>query len=128
MNWVSFILLLTIFSCNSTKSSIGTGFNFIAFGNGGGFAGKETKYILKEDGWLSKVINRDTVFLKQIDKKEALAFFTDAFEFKSYNYFKPGNTYQFIEINSNRIVWGFSKDSLSPKVISLYNNLSILIK
>lgn len=120
--------LITIFSCSSPKPIIGTEIKYIAFGNGGGFVGIETKYILKTDGTLSKIFNKDTTIIKSIDKTEAATLLKAATAFKTYRYFKPDNLYQFIEIEGNRIVWSSNTDSLDKKITSLYTKLLTILK
>jgi len=122
------ILLVFVFSCSSSKNINNDENLTIAFGNGGGFVGIESKYYLKGDGTLSKIINKDTTILKQIPKESIAHFFNEAEVLKDYKYFKPENIYQFIEINNNRIVWGFNTNDLNNSVITLYNNLKTIIK
>jgi hypothetical protein len=120
--------LITISSCSSPKPLIGNEIRYIAFGNGGGFIGIETKYILNTGGTLTKIFNKDTTTLKSIDKTEAATLLKAAMAFKTYRYFKPDNLYQFIEIEDNRIVWNSNTDSLDNKITSLYTELLSQIK
>ncbi len=115
-------------SCSSTKNIVEDDKLTIVFGNGGGFVGIETKYLLKSDGTLSRIINKDTTFLKQIPQENVAHFFKEATALKDYKYFRPDNIYQYVEINNNRIVWNVTTDGLDTSVITLYNNLKTLFK
>ncbi len=128
MNNLVLITLITIFSCSSPKPIIGKEIKYIEFGNGGGFVGIETKYILNKEGTLTKIFNKDTTIIKNIDKTEAATLLKAATAFKTYRYFKPDNLYQFIEIEGNRIVWSSNTDSLDKKVTLLYTKLLNLLK
>jgi hypothetical protein len=130
MNKFLFIILVQLFACTTTKNNIIISSISIAFGNGGGFTGIETKYQLKRDGNIYKITSKDTtpVYIKQLELNQLNQIFKDAEELKSYEYFKPENMYQFIELNNNRIAWGFSTDNVNPKIISLYQQLNKLLK
>ena len=99
MRTLLFILSIIIISCSSTKSNSTENNITIAFGNGGGFAGIETKYELKQDGSIYKIQMRDSsvAIVKKIDAKEVKGIFDAAEALKDYKYFKPDNIYQFIE-------------------------------
>ena len=120
--------LITIFSCSSPKPIIENEIKYITFGNGGGFVGIETKYMLKTDGTLSKISKKDTTIIKSIDKAQAAILLKEIAPFKVYKYNKPDNIYQFIEIQNNRIVWGTNDNLLNKKIISLYTKLFTLLK
>jgi hypothetical protein len=123
---IAFSLLLI--TCSSNKNTTSTDTLTLAFGNGGGFTGIETKYIVESTGKVLKIFGRDTTVLKNIDIKELKTIYSDANLLKDYKYFKPDNMYQFIEINNNRIVWGFNTESVNPKAINLYQQLTTLLK
>lgn len=122
------ITLITIFSCSSPKPMINNEIKYITFGNGGGFVGIETKYILNSKGTLTKIFNKDTTIIKSIDKTEAATLIKAATDFKTYKYFKPDNLYQFIEIEDNRIVWSSNTDSLDKEITTLYTKLLTILK
>jgi hypothetical protein len=120
--------LITIFSCSSSKPSIGNPIKYIAFGSGGGVVGIETKYILNTDGTLTKIFNKDTAVLKKIENVKAVTLLKEASSFSTYKYFKPDNIYQFIEIADNRIVWSFNTDLLDKRITLFYKKLLTLLK
>jgi hypothetical protein len=133
INNINMKLLLIAFSlllinCSSNKNATANDTLTIAFGNGGGFAGIETKYIVEPSGKLLKIYGKDTLVLKTINNQNLKQLFKDAEKLKDYKYFKPDNIYQFIEINNNRIVWGFTTENVNPKAIILYQQLTTLLK
>ena len=124
---IAFSLLLI--TCSSNKNTTATEALKLAFGNGGGFTGIETKYELKQDGTIYKIQMQDSsvAVIKKVEQKVIEQLFKDAEALKDYKYFKPDNMYQFIEINNNRIVWGFNIESVNPKAINLYQQLTTLL-
>ena len=125
-----FILLsatLFFFNCSPNKNITNNDSINISFGNGGGFTGIETKYTLKKNGSIIKFVNRDSTLVKQLDTKELNTIYAEAKSLKDYKYFKPDNIYQFIEINNNRIVWGFTIENVNPTAVALYKTLTELI-
>lgn len=125
-----FFILLFYSSCVNRNYSPTTLVSSLAFGNGGGFTGIETKYELKQDGTIFKIQIQDSAVgvVKKVEPNKIKQLFKDAEILKDYKYFKPDNMYQFIEINNNRIVWGFSTDNVNPKAINLYQQLTTLLK
>lgn len=132
MKILLFILIFTTaFACSSTKNNdVKNSIYSISFGNGGGYTGIETKYELKQDGTIFKIQIQDSAvrIVKKVEPNKIKQLFKDAETLKDYKYFKPDNMYQFIEINNNRIVWGFSTDNVNPKAINLYQQLTTLLK
>ena len=103
----------------------------VVFGDGGGFAGIETSYILLENGQLFKHIGVEGKYqeLKGIKPKEAKVFFDKIASLQLYkmDIEKPGNLYYFLqEINDvidSRVTWG-SGDYLPPhSIVSTYKDL-----
>lgn len=129
------VLLSTIslfFACKHTQYTADKlPDELLRWGNGGGITGKETSYVLLENGQL---FQRDGVqaaltalpSIKSrkadglIDKAENLGVLTLAFA-------HPGNTYQFIELEDegkkNRVVWGDGKFPANPELAAFYQEL-----
>lgn len=121
---------LLFINCSPIKSIALNNNLTLSFGNGGGFTGIETKYELKQDGTIDKIQMQDSsvAVIKKVEQKVIEQLFKDAEALKDYKYFKPDNMYQFIEINNNRIVWGFNTENVNPKAINLYQQLTTLLK
>lgn len=106
----------------------------VIFGNGGGFAGIETSYILLENGQLFKQVGLEAPYqeLKSIKPKEAKPFFEKVASLQLYkmDIEQPGNLYYFMrEVNEaidSRVTWG-AGDYLPPKsLVSTYKDLKAL--
>jgi hypothetical protein len=103
----------------------------LIFGDGGGFAGIETSYILLENGQLFKQVGVDGPYqeLKSIKPKEAKPFFEKVASLQLYkmDIEHPGNLYYFMrEVNEaidSRVTWG-AGDYLPPTaLVSTYKDL-----
>jgi hypothetical protein len=130
MKLIILIFSLLFINCSSNKNLTENNSLTIAFGNGGGFTGIETKYELKQDGTIYKMQMNDSsvAIVKKVESKGIEQLFKDAETLKDYKYCKPDNMYQFIEINNNRIVWGFNTENVNPKATNLYQQLTKLLK
>ena len=130
-----FICAALLLSTQSKKAPV-TAVETIRFGNGGGFTGILTTYILSPDGKLTRsndpTSGQDISLLKTIDKKLTKRFYAKANKIKDYTFNSPDNLYFFLEIQTkeknNKIVWGFDKSKVDAKAISLYNELTALTK
>ena len=120
-----FISTLFIFtSCHSTKNMGGTSEKVIVFGNGGGFTGQVTEFVLDEKGTFMKndKLTSEVTILPSLKKAETKKLFKDleTMHFDTINFKHPGNTYYFIRSNnsnaSHEVVWG-EADNLPPTAI-----------
>lgn len=123
---LSIIIISLLLSCGTARNG-NTNTKMIAFGNGGGFAGIETKYLLYSTGDLMKVVGADTAKIKSLPAPSISTYFRDAEAIRDYKYFKPGNIYNFIEFDGNRITWS-STDTIDKNILDLYNKLFTLTK
>lgn len=126
MRQLLYIIFILFGSCASNRNnSLSSSVSLISFGNGGGFTGIETKYILNKKGELS-VINRDTTMIKHVAKKKLHDIFELTSKLENYKFSEPQNIYQFIEINyssgTNRIVWNVNSN-ISADVKNLNEKL-----
>jgi len=116
----------------NTKSISRTGIESIRFGNGGGFTGAVTAYILSANGQLNKVEGNKNVLIKTVDNKMVKDFFEKASELKNYQFNEPENVYSFLEIqtkeNKQNITWGFGSTKIDSRVKKLYDKLMLLTK
>ena len=125
------------FCCKHTKyTAANLPADQLRWGNGGGFVGKETTYILLENGQLFKRdgIKNDPVELAPIKGRQANALVESAEKLGllKMEFVHPSNTYQFIEFEDDgkksRVSWGDPKFPVDAKVQELNKKLSDLIK
>jgi hypothetical protein len=132
MRTLIYILLFSIGACTTSKNTINSSIETIAFGNGGGFTGEVTTYSLSADGQLNKVDGNKNNSIKKVDKKTVKELFEKASELKSYQFNVPENVYSFLEIqtkeNKQNIIWGFGSTKIDNRVTQLYNALTALTK
>lgn len=107
----------------------------VIFGEGGGFAGKETAYTLLENGQIFKQTGTENAYqeLRAINPKTAKAIFEKVHSLQLYkmDIERPGNLYYFLqEVNEaidSRVTWG-SGDYIPPSsVIAVYKELRALV-
>ncbi|HZV43723.1 MAG TPA: hypothetical protein VFF90_04570, partial [Saprospiraceae bacterium] len=109
----------------------------IHFGQGGGFTGAVSHYILLEDGRLFQKGWQDST-LTYIDTWPGLFTRQMFLNYKSLsldtiNVNKPGNMYYFLEYHSrksptHRIVWGHPEYQPEDNLVTYYNTLHKMIK
>lgn len=108
----------------------------IVFGYGGGFAGLETIYSLRQDGSIATKNDLDDIWVvhHRIEKNQAAQILSQISDLGlgNYHFSEPGNTYKFLEISlpekENRIVWGIPDHTPKKEVIILYELLINFIK
>lgn len=109
---------------------------YLRFGNGGGFAGTETTYILLDNGQLFKSTMGipEVVALKNSPRKTAKQMFETvaSLGLEKLDFAHPGNTYSFIEYTddgkTNRVTWGSRGQPVDEKIRALYEQLVQLTK
>lgn len=123
------------FCCKHTKyTAANLPADQLRWGNGGGFVGKETTYMLLENGQIFKRdgIKADLLELAPIKSRQAntLVESAEKLGLLKMDFVHPGNTYQFIEFEDDgkksRVSWGDSRFSVDPKIQELYKKLSDL--
>ena len=132
---VYFLSILVIFStgCHPDTSfpAIYKG-DQIAFGQGGGFSGQVTQFVLLDDGRLFQRPWRDTIvtFIDRWEKNFTKQIFQNYHTLKLENltYNEPGDLYYFIDFQSgesmhHRIVWGKPGFHPEENLITYYNLL-----
>jgi|SRR4030095_16277864 hypothetical protein len=130
----TFLFLLILgFSCRSAKEfPTNDSEDQIHFGQGGGFSGIVTHYVLLEDGRLFQKENRDTTYTL-VDTWPP-DFTTQMFNnyqllgLDKVNDYEPGDLYYFIEYHSpkkeiHRIGWGRPGFTPDDNVVKFYNLL-----
>lgn len=126
----SFVIILS--SCNSTKNLNSTSEKVIVFGNGGGFTGQVTEYVLDENGTFMKndKLKSEVEILPSLKKSAIKKLFKElqSIQFDTINFKHPGNTYYFIRsansATSHEVVWG-EPDNLPPTEILQFYDLLI---
>ena len=122
------ILLCLIVGCKSTKyTAKDLPQNQVLIGNGGGFSGIQTEYILLENGQLfERSSMRDSlVELKGVSKKAAQKIFEQirTLGMDTMNYNQPGNLYKYLSYSTPfkdyRITWG-AQDTVPGKSITSF--------
>ncbi len=130
------LLLLNaiIVGCSITKNS--TDVEQLTFGNGGGFTGNVTEYILNPKGEIFKheKLPKSETKIKKISKEKTFELFSKAkaVQLDTCKFIYPGNMYYFIKIKSNGkenyISWGDGKHKVNPEIESFYNEFINLLK
>jgi hypothetical protein len=103
----------------------------IHFGQGGGFTGEATHFVLLEDGRVFQKESRDSTYALNDEWEKAFA--SQMFEnykllgLRRIDHYHPGNLYYFIEYHSkgqtHRISWGQSGYTPDPRILAYYNVL-----
>jgi hypothetical protein len=103
----------------------------LIFGDGGGFAGIETSYVLLENGQVFKKTGVGGAFeeLASVKTNDARAFFEKlaALQLYKLDMDKPGNLYYFLQdVNKqtdSRVVWGAGDYTPPQAIVGLYKEL-----
>jgi hypothetical protein len=136
--FLNFLFSITIIlsSCHSSKNFGNSSEKAIIFGNGGGFTGQVTEYVLDENGTFLKndKLKSEVTVLPALKKSEIRKIFNEleTMHFDTINFKHPGNTYYFIRSSNSgtsyEVVWG-EPDNLPPtQVLQFYDLLLSKIK
>ncbi|HMO41174.1 MAG TPA: hypothetical protein PKC76_18175 [Saprospiraceae bacterium] len=126
------LALLVLASCKSQRyTPAQMPDNQVIFGDGGGFTGAVTRYILLENGQLFKHYSLDDSMtdLGSISKREARAYFKEIenLQLAQKQISQPGNVYYFLEYRSGdqtaRSTWGDVDYQLDPSVLEMHQKL-----
>jgi len=136
MKYFLFSIILLLGSCQSAKNLGGSSEKAIIFGNGGGFAGQITEYVLDENGTFLKndKLKSEVTVLPSLKKAEIKKIFKELekMQFDTIQFRHPGNTYYFIKSSNSgsthEVVWG-EPDNLPPnQILQFYDLLLSKIK
>ena len=128
-----FLVAATVFSaCKGTQyTPASLPEQQLAFGDGGGFAGAYTEYLLLENGQLfvQKGLSGERMEIPATKKSTAKAMFKKATilltDSTAFNY--PGNVYYFLQRKDTgldvRVTWGAPGYEVSSDVKTLYDEL-----
>lgn len=105
----------------------------IQWGSGGGFVGKESYFILLENGQIFKhepMMGDSIAEINGVKARAAKTAFkaADAAGLSTLDFRHPSNTYMFIVQAGNRVVWGDKSHPVAEPVDKLYRQLNDLIK
>lgn len=108
----------------------------LSFGDGGGFTGAVTEYILLENGQLYRFnsMEKDTVEIGKLKKKETKSLLMEvkALNLDKINIQEPGNMYYFISMKNGdkiyKITWGSATYTIDPKIEAFYKKLMNTVK
>ena len=137
MAWLSVVIVTAVACSNANEFPKQEKRDEIHFGQGGGFTGAVSHYILLEDGRLFQKAWQDST-LTYVDTWPGLFTRQMFLNYKSLNLDtinvnKPGNLYYFIEYHSrknpvHRIVWGNSEYQPDDNLVTYYSTLQKMIK
>jgi len=122
-----------LFSCKTYKANE-LPVDQLQFGNGGGFAGKEARFVLLKNGQLFSYgfSSTDTVEFQKVKKSQAKHFYKviDTKLGTDSTQGVPGNIYRFIRLQSENgskeIIWQKRTDNLM--IDSIYQEMRRLVK
>lgn len=108
----------------------------LRFGNGGGFTGKETVFVLLENGQIfSKSLDGALTEVAKVKSKKAKEQFDTATKLglNMLNFQHPGNMYYFLEVpaadgKTNRVTWGDNNAPIPTEIKDFYQQLMGLVK
>ncbi len=133
---ISLLICIYILACQSQfyTPDTYTGRQLIV-GNGGGFTGKETAYILLKNGQLFTITSQSQApeFVKMLPKNISKELFQKLkqIQLSKLTFNHPGNIYYFIGIkdrhSSQRIVWGDNSFRAPTEAEELYQLLMVSI-
>lgn len=139
MRFLPLLLLLFLFvSCSTNRYTNPTIYPDarINFGNGGGFSGMVTEYVLLDNGQLLKKLTQVDSFemVTTIDKNQTTQLFENYkfLNIGSLQYNQPGNMYRFLRFEhqdtKHQIIWsGNQYPEQYPNLKIFYANLKSLI-
>ncbi|NND34471.1 MAG: hypothetical protein HKN76_17935 [Saprospiraceae bacterium] len=129
--------VLLVFACKTPPFNPATfSEDLITIGEGGGFAGIETRYYFTPVGKVYQQTGRDSSLKKlpDINRELVSQVQTTASEvgLHDYTYVNPGNVYKFITLRSdgreNKIVWSHADDGVKPVCPAIFDLLKQSIK
>ena len=130
---ISFLFILSVIAACSPSNLFPADYSGdqIHFGQGGGFTGNVSYYVILENGRLFQKQQKDNSYTHVTTWKKNFTreIFTDYEELRldTLTYSEPGNLYYFVEMhddnNVHRIVWGKPGFIPSPKLVEFYNIL-----
>ena len=129
------MLVVTNFACKHTRYQAESGLpeNQLQWGSGGGFVGKESYFILLDNGQIFKhepAMGDSIAEIKGVKRRVAKSMFkaADAAGITTLDFKHPSNTYMFIGQSGKRVVWGDKNHPVGEPVEKLYRDLNDLIK
>lgn len=133
----SFAFLFIFSNCKTTKYTPETfPVNQIIFGDGGGFAGIITEYVLLENGQLftKTSVKEGYDELESIKKADAARFFEqmNALRLHKFDVHHPGNLYYFLRFTNEELdhtlTWGAGDYNLRKDIMDFYKSLKAMVK
>jgi hypothetical protein len=130
------IVFVLVVGCHSQKyTPADLNVRQLIFGNGGGFTGKVTQYILLESGQLfvNNLITQETIETRKISRQSAKQLFKRARNIKwsKHNFDHPGNIYYFVRLKEDRMlqeaIWGSTQHQVPKEIQQLYDQLLIIV-
>ena len=128
---IAFLVAISTQSCSSKTYPEQEVKEKIEFGHGGGFAGKEHRFVLLNDGRLFSITS-DKTFISRLPSVTSDQLFTNLANLNKNipDINEPGNTYSFIQFqegeNNARWVWNSSNQATLDSQLNILH--SILMK
>ena len=126
-----FVIIISLFSCNTPKEIFVDNPQTLRFGSSGGFTNQTTVYKLLSNGQLSKSdnITKEAVLLKQLKKNQTKKIFGQVYTLglDTLRLNSPGNMSNFIQLKTktldNKIVWYKDSDQVADELSDFYKIL-----
>jgi hypothetical protein len=127
-----FIFLFLLLACAKKYVADALPQKQLHFGVGGGFTGKETDYVLLENGqvFMKEPFEKTYKELGKIKSKEAKAYFSQVSTYGRAKVNAPSNAYSFIEMQTDSVTKhkmvfsdGMKKDSLIQSLLLLHESM-----
>jgi hypothetical protein len=104
----------------------------LQWGTGGGFVGKESYYILLENGQVFQheaTMGDSLAEIQSVKRSVAKSMFKAADEagIQTLDFKHPANMYSFLQYSGKRVVWGDKKFPVAEPVNQLYGKLNMLV-
>lgn len=133
---LTFSLFLLLAACAKKYSVTELPKNQLHFGNGGGFTGKVSDFLILENGqvFYKEPFGQDYLEIGKIKAKQAKVLYKQVADFQSVIVNKPSNNYQYISLQKQDTTYryifsggGLKQDSMTNALLKLYEDMSILM-
>lgn len=124
--------LLSLMACAKKYNTTNFPSTQLHFGNGGGFAGKVTDFLLLENGqvFYKEPFGKDYLEIGKIKPKQAKVFYKQVTDLQNVSLNKPHNNYQYINLQKQDTTYryvfsggGLKQDSITSALLMLYENM-----
>lgn len=133
---LTFSLFLLLAACAKKYSVTELPQNQLHFGNGGGFTGKVTDFMVLENGqvFYKEPFGKEYLEIGKIKAKQAKALYKQVADFQNITINKPNNNYQYISLQKQDTTYryvfsggGLKQDSITSALMKLYDDMIVLM-